>query len=58
LETRWEDVIEAMKLLRSMNLSYNLWDDAIISVQMRREKIDVIFSNDKDFDILQVKRIF
>ncbi|AKA74691.1 PIN domain-containing protein [Saccharolobus solfataricus] len=58
LETRWEDVIEAIKLLRNMNLSYNLWDDAIISAQIKREKIDIIFSNDKDFDILQVKREF
>ncbi len=58
IETTWEDIVNALKLLQSLGLSYKLWDDAIISNQMKRLRIDLIYSNDTDFDLLQVKREF
>ncbi|ACP34995.1 PilT protein domain protein [Sulfolobus islandicus L.S.2.15] len=58
IETTWEDIVNALKLLQSLRLSYKLWDDAIISNQMKRLRIDLIYSNDTDFDLLQVKREF
>jgi len=58
IETTWEDIVNALKLLQSLSLSYKLWDDAIISNQMKRLRIDLIYSNDTDFDLLQVKREF
>jgi len=58
IETTWEDIVNALKLLQSLSLSYKLWDDAIISNQMKRLRTDLIYSNDTDFDLLQVKREF
>jgi len=58
IETTWEDIVNALKLLQSLGLSYKLWDDATISNQMKRLRIDLIYSNDTDFDLLQVKREF
>ncbi len=58
IETTWEDIVNALKLLQSLGLSYKLWDDAIISNQMKRLRTDLIYSNDTDFDLLQVKREF
>ena len=58
IETTWEDIVNALKLLQSLSSSYKLWDDAIISNQMKRLRTDLIYSNDTDFDLLQVKREF
>jgi len=58
IETTWEDFIGATRILQSSKLSYKLWDDAIIFNQMNRFGIDVVYSNDKDFDLFPVKREF
>ncbi|MEJ2776238.1 type II toxin-antitoxin system VapC family toxin [Sulfolobaceae archaeon RB850M] len=58
VETNWEDIINGLKFLQIRGLSYKLWDDAIILYQMKRLGIDVIYSNDKDFDLLQIRREF
>jgi predicted nucleic acid-binding protein len=58
VETNWEDIINGLKFLQIRGLSYELWDDAIILYQMKRHGIDVIYSNDKDFDLLQIRREF
>ncbi|MGC9105563.1 MAG: type II toxin-antitoxin system VapC family toxin [Thermoprotei archaeon] len=58
LETTWEDFLEGAKLIRERGLSYRLWDDAVIQAQMRRAKVEVVISNDADFDILGAKRVF
>jgi predicted nucleic acid-binding protein len=58
VETNWEDIINGLKFLQIRGLSYELWDDAIILYQMKRLGIDVIYSNDKDFDLLQIRREF
>ncbi|WP_390532972.1 PIN domain-containing protein [Sulfurisphaera ohwakuensis] len=47
-----------MKLLQELKLSYKLWNDAIIFSQMKRLGIDVIYSNDRDFDPFHVSRKF
>ncbi|WP_240938798.1 type II toxin-antitoxin system VapC family toxin [Metallosphaera hakonensis] len=57
-ETNWEDIINALRILQSSGLSYKLWDDATIFAQMKRLKIDTIYSNDKDFDLFNIKRKF
>ncbi|WP_373468554.1 type II toxin-antitoxin system VapC family toxin [Acidianus infernus] len=58
IETTWEDFINAIRTLQSSKLSYKLWDDTIIFSQMKRLGIDVIYSNDKDFDLFPIKREF
>ena len=58
VETNWEDIINGLKFLQIRGRSYELWDDAIILYQMKRLGIDVIYSNDKDFDLLQIRREF
>ncbi|MBB5254441.1 type II toxin-antitoxin system VapC family toxin [Sulfurisphaera ohwakuensis] len=57
-ETTWEDVINGIKLLQELKLGYKLWDDAIIFSQMKRLGIDVIYSNDTDFDLFHANRKF
>ncbi|WP_231136307.1 PIN domain-containing protein [Acidianus ambivalens] len=58
IETTWENFIDATRILQSSKLSYKLWDDIIIFNQMKRFGIDVVYSNDKDFDLFSVKREF
>nr|WP_235185686.1 PIN domain-containing protein [Candidatus Acidianus copahuensis] len=58
IETKWEDVIEGIDLLKRKNLSLKMWDDAIIVSRMRRVKTNKIYSYDRDLDNLGVKREF
>ena len=59
VETTFTDFIRAQEFRGEHNLDWRLWDDLIITVQMKRIKIHEIYSNDADFDVIPtVKRIF
>jgi len=58
VDTRWEDIVNGIKILQELKLSYKLWDDAVILSQMKRLGIDIIYSNDTDFDLLNANRKF
>ena len=59
VDTTFMDFIRANELCDKYNLGLKLWDDLIITIQMKRLEIDEIYSNDRDFDIIPgVKRIF
>jgi len=59
LETTFLDFLQARELSIKYGVGWRLWDDLIIAMQMRRLKIDEIYSNDRDFDeIPGIKRIF
>ena len=58
VDTTWEDIINGIRLLQDLKLSYKLWDDAIIFSQMKRLGINLIYSNDADFDLLHANRKF
>lgn len=59
VETLYSDFIEAEALQAEHRLEWRLWDDLILSGQMKRLKASEIYSNDGDFDSIPgVKRIF
>lgn len=58
IETTFQDIIYATKLTRKAGGSLKKWDDLVIVAQMKRLGINEIYSNDKDFDELGVKRLF
>ena len=59
VDTTFMDFVQAQEFGTKNNLDWKLWDDLVITMQMKRLKIDEIYSNDKDFDIIPgVKRIF
>jgi predicted nucleic acid-binding protein len=59
IETTFMDFAQAQEFCIKHNLDWRLWDDLIITIQMKRLKIDEIYSNDEDFDVIPgVKRIF
>lgn len=59
METTFLDFVEAIMEINKLNLSYSMRDDLIISFQMKRAKIQEIYTNDKDFEkIKSVKPIF
>jgi predicted nucleic acid-binding protein len=59
VDTAFMDFVQAQEFCIRHNLDWRLWDDLIITIQMKRLKIDEIYSNDEDFDVIPgVKRIF
>lgn len=59
IDTTFMDFVQAQEFCIEHSLDWRLWDDLIITAQMTRLKIDEIYSNDVDFDIIPgVKRIF
>ena len=57
VETTFQDLIQASEICEK--IGWNRWDDAVIAAQMKRLKINEIYSNDADFDkIPSIKRIF
>ncbi|MBO3841445.1 MAG: type II toxin-antitoxin system VapC family toxin [Candidatus Brockarchaeota archaeon] len=59
IETSILDFEEARNLQKQQNLPWTIWDDIVVSAQMKRINIKEIYSNDKDFDKMPwVKRLF
>ncbi|MBO3833288.1 MAG: type II toxin-antitoxin system VapC family toxin [Candidatus Brockarchaeota archaeon] len=59
IETSILDFEEARNLQKQQNLPWTIWDDIVVSAQMKRINIKEIYSNDKDFDkIPWVIRLF
>lgn len=59
METTFLDFVEAITEIGRLNLDYSMWDDVILSCQMRRAGIQEIYTNDKDFEKINwVKPIF
>ena len=59
VDTTFIDFIQAREICIKHSLDWKLWDDLIITAQMKRLKIYEIYSNDKDFDSIPgIKRIF
>lgn len=59
VDTTFTDFVEAQEFSIEHNIDWRLWDDLIIAVQMKRLRIDEIYSSDVDFDTIPgVKRIF
>lgn len=59
VDTTFIDFVQAQEFCIKHNIDWRLWDDLIIAVQMKRLKINEIYSNDLDFEIIPgVKRIF
>ncbi len=60
VETTFADYLEAKRIADTYNLDFTkLWDDLVITAQMKRVSVDKIYSNDEDFDrIPGVKRVF
>jgi len=59
INTRFEDFDRALKLIDKYKLDWRIWDDVVIAIQMRRNNIYEIYSNDEDFDrIPGVRRVF
>ena len=59
IETTFEDFLQATTLMKEYGLDEKMWDDLIIYSQMKRMKINEIYSNDSDYDKLKdIKRIF
>lgn len=50
IETTLPDFVEAITEMSKLSLDHSLWDDLIISCQMRRNRIEEIYTNDKDFE--------
>ncbi|MEM3607783.1 MAG: type II toxin-antitoxin system VapC family toxin [Candidatus Bathyarchaeia archaeon] len=59
VETTFEDFRRAEELKRRLKLNWSLWDDLIIASQMKRLKVEKIYSNDADFDAISgIERMF
>ncbi|MDG7018599.1 MAG: type II toxin-antitoxin system VapC family toxin [Nitrososphaerota archaeon] len=59
LETTRDDVVGAQEIKKDQSLPWSMWDDLVIAAQMKRAKVDEIYSNDGDFDRIKgLKRIF
>ena len=59
IETTFLDFVEATTEMSKLNLNYRIWDDLIISCQMKRNGVQEIYTNDKDFEKIKwVKPIF
>jgi predicted nucleic acid-binding protein len=59
LETTVSDFREAAAIKTQYNMPWTMWDDVVITAQMKRQNIEEIYSNDEDFnEIPWVKRIF
>ncbi len=59
VETTPRDFQEAGRLRKALELPWSLWDDLVIASQMRRLKVERIYSNDSDFDVIEgVERVF
>lgn len=59
VDTTFMDFIQSQEFCIEHSIHWSLWDDLIIAEQMKRLKIDEIYSNDVDFDTIPgVKRIF
>jgi len=59
VETSILDFEEARNIQRQYNLPWTMWDDILITAQMKRIGVNEIYSNDEDFDkIPQIKRRF
>ena len=50
IETTFLDFVEAVTEMSGLNLNYRIWDDLIISCQMKRNGVQEIYTNDKDFE--------
>ena len=58
METSFMDFVESRKIEQRAN-GTAAWDDLVIASQMRRNKLDEIYSNDSDFDdIPGIRRLF
>ena len=59
IETTFLDFVEAITEMGKHNLDYKIWDDLIISCQMRRNEVQEIYTDDKDFEKIEwVKPVF
>ena len=59
VDTTFIDFVQAQEIRIKYSLDWKFWDDLIITVQMKRQKISEIYSNDKDFDVIPgIRRIF
>lgn len=59
VETHILDFEEARSIQLELSLPWSMWDDIVITAQMKRLNIKEIYSNDNDFDkIPWIKRIF
>ena len=59
VDTTFTDFVQAQEFCVKHSVDWELWDDLIIAVQMKRLKTDEIYSDDVDFDhIPGIKRIF
>jgi predicted nucleic acid-binding protein len=58
METSFMDFVESRKI-EHRAIGTAAWDDLVIASQMRRNKLDEIYSNDSDFDdIPGIRRLF
>lgn len=59
IETTFLDFVEAVTEMGELNLDYKIWDDLVISCQMKRSGVQEIYTNDRDFEKIKwVKPIF
>ncbi|MDG7011836.1 MAG: type II toxin-antitoxin system VapC family toxin [Nitrososphaerota archaeon] len=59
LETTRDDIVGAQEIKNGQSLPWSMWDDLVIAAQMKRAKIDEIYSNDGDFDKIKgLRRVF
>jgi len=59
IETTFLDFVEAVTKIGEPGLDYKIWDDLVISCQMKRSGIQEIYTNDEDFEKIKwVKPIF
>ncbi|MFQ5950985.1 MAG: type II toxin-antitoxin system VapC family toxin, partial [Candidatus Geothermarchaeales archaeon] len=59
LDTRILDFEEARETHSKLKLPWSMWDDIVISEQMKRLDTQEVYSNDRDFDeIPGIERIF
>jgi len=60
VETTIGDYLEARRLAEEASLELTgMWDDLVIAAQMKRLRIEEIYSNDRDFDkIPGIRRLF
>jgi len=50
IETTFLDFVEAVTEMDELDLDYKIWNDLIISCQMKRTGVQEIYTNDKDFE--------
>ncbi|MGC8849274.1 MAG: type II toxin-antitoxin system VapC family toxin [Candidatus Bathyarchaeia archaeon] len=59
VDTTYLDFAQAQEIRTEHEIDWSSWDDIVIAAQMKRLRIQEIYSNDKDFDAIPgIKRVF